>query len=69
MRDLQAHIEATPLADSHEHLKPEATYVDAGPDVLASLFDNYIFADLAVAGAAPGAVAGCGGRTAQNTSP
>lgn len=50
-------IATTPLCDTHEHLWDETTYVDKGPDVLAYLFDNYITADLVVAGASPADVA------------
>ncbi len=51
MTDLENLIRATPLADSHEHLNSEATYLEQGPDVLQDLFDNYILDDLLVAGA------------------
>lgn len=53
--DLQLFIEQTPLCDTHEHLWPEARYVTDGPDLLQSLFDNYVLADLAVAGASEAA--------------
>jgi predicted TIM-barrel fold metal-dependent hydrolase len=39
------------MVDSHEHLAKEAEYVDNGPDLLQSLFDNYVRADLEVGGA------------------
>lgn len=54
MTDLADHIQATPMADTHEHLYKEAQYVDDGPDVLEDLFaKNYIVADLVVGGATP----------------
>ena len=49
--DLARHILTTPLADTHEHLRSEQEYVQEGPDILQSLFDNYVTGDLAVAGA------------------
>ncbi|MBX3015782.1 MAG: amidohydrolase family protein [Caldilineaceae bacterium] len=49
-------IQATPLCDTHEHLGYEERYVHDGPDLLQSLFDNYVTADLIVAGASPDAV-------------
>src|SRR5579859_8187286 len=51
--DLAEHIQQTTLIDTHEHLNKETTYVERGPDILADLFDNYVLADLVVAGAAP----------------
>ncbi len=54
--DLQTYIQQTPLCDTHEHLGSERKYVNEGPDILQSLFDNYVTADLIVAGAAPAAV-------------
>lgn len=51
MTDLAAFIATAPLADTHEHLKTEAEFIASGPDVLADLFDHYVTADLAVAGA------------------
>ena len=56
MIDLEYRIDEAPLIDTHEHLWGEATYTDAGPDILQDLFDNYVLADLAVAGASEGAV-------------
>ena len=57
MTDLQAQIQETPLADTHEHLYGESQYVENGPDILQDLFDRlYITADLVVAGASPHAV-------------
>ena len=49
--DLAHHIQSTRLCDTHEHLTKEANYVDNGPDLLQNLFDNYVKADLVVAGA------------------
>lgn len=56
MTDLAQHIQDTPLMDTHEHLRSESEYVEAGPDVLTDLFDNYVTADLVVAGATHEAV-------------
>ena len=56
MTDLEYRIDEAPLIDTHEHLWGEATYTDAGPDILQDLFDNYVLADLVVAGASEGAV-------------
>lgn len=57
MTDLEAQIQQTPLADTHEHLYSESHYVENGPDILQDLFDRlYITADLVVAGASPRAV-------------
>jgi uncharacterized protein len=55
--DLELHIQRTPLCDTHEHLKKEAEYVERGPDILQSLFDNYVLTDLGVAGASGSAKA------------
>jgi uncharacterized protein len=49
--DLARFIQETPLCDTHEHLRGEEEYVEQGPDVLCQLFDNYVTADLVVAGA------------------
>jgi len=54
--DLQHFIQQTVLCDTHEHLQSEHRYVEDGPDILQSLFDNYATADLVVAGADPAAV-------------
>lgn len=56
MTDLASFIAAAPLADTHEHLHSEATYLAESPDVLQDLFDHYTRADLAVAGATPEAL-------------
>ncbi|MEZ4619980.1 MAG: amidohydrolase family protein [Caldilineaceae bacterium] len=55
--DLQHFIGQTPLCDTHEHLWSEQRYTTDGPDILQSLFDNYVTADLIVAGATQDAVA------------
>ncbi len=55
--DLAQLIQKTLLCDTHEHLKSEEEYVDRGPDILQSLFANYVAADLIVAGATQPAVA------------
>jgi hypothetical protein len=54
--DLSLHIQATSLSDTHEHLRKETEYVETGPDILQSLFQNYVPADLVVAGASQQAV-------------
>lgn len=54
--DLFHHIQSTPLCDTHEHLRKEQEYVENGPDLLQSLFENYVTADLIVAGAGQAAV-------------
>jgi hypothetical protein len=54
--DLAQHIQSTPLIDTHEHQNKEPEYVERGPDVLQDLFDNYVTADLVVAGATPAAM-------------
>ncbi len=56
MTDLQQHIQQTPLIDTHEHLAKEKEYVEAGPDVLADLFANYVDQDLFTAGASSEAI-------------
>ncbi len=55
--DLARHISQTPIMDTHEHLNKEADYLADKPDILRDLFDNYVTADLVVAGASPEAVA------------
>jgi len=55
--DLSRHIQQTSMVDTHEHLRKEADYVGTdGPDILQSLFQNYVAADLVVAGASQAAV-------------
>jgi uncharacterized protein len=49
--DLARFIQATPLVDSHEHMRKEHEYLEQGPDILQSIFQNYLPADLMVAGA------------------
>jgi hypothetical protein len=56
MSNLAAHISQTRLIDTHEHLYSEQQFVEEGPDLLQDLFDNYITADLLVAGASEAAV-------------
>lgn len=56
MTDLAQYILQTALIDTHEHLATEREYVEAGPDVLADLFSNYIMSDLITAGATQEAV-------------
>ncbi len=54
--DLAHHIEATPLVDTHEHLRKEPDWLENGPDILQDLFGNYVPADLNTAGASPDAM-------------
>ena len=56
MSNLAAHISQTRLIDTHEHLYSEQQFVEEGPDLLQDLFDNYVAADLLVAGASEDAV-------------
>ena len=56
MSHLADHIAQTRLIDTHEHLSSEQEFVEGGPDLLQDLFDNYIQADLLVAGASAEAV-------------
>ena len=51
MTDLAQYIRTTPLCDTHEHLAGEKSYLETAPDILQGLFDNYVLADLIVAGA------------------
>jgi hypothetical protein len=55
MSALSEHIQSTRLVDTHEHMGGERSYLEGG-DILCDLFDNYITADLVVAGASPEAV-------------
>ena len=55
--DLAEAIATMPLSDTHEHLRTEQQYVEDGPDILQAIFDNYLLADLVVAGASPESVA------------
>lgn len=56
MTDLAGAIEELRLVDTHEHLMPEAAWLETPRDILQDLFLNYVPADLVVAGAAPAAV-------------
>ncbi len=56
MNDLAEHIQSLRMIDTHEHLDKEDEYVEHGPDILQDLFENYIQADLVVAGATEAAV-------------
>ncbi|HEY0866458.1 MAG TPA: amidohydrolase family protein [Fimbriimonas sp.] len=51
MTELQRFIDESPLADTHEHQRKEDKYLNDPFDVLQDLFDNYILAELNVAGA------------------
>lgn len=54
--ELTQHIEATPLVDTHEHMKRESEWLENGPDILQDLFGNYVSGDLRTAGATPEAM-------------
>jgi uncharacterized protein len=56
MTDLAEHIHALRMIDTHEHLNKEPDFIQYGPDILQDLFDNYVQADLIVAGATEAAV-------------
>src|SRR6476659_4467866 len=49
--DLSQVIQQTPMVDTHEHMRKETEYVEQGPDLLQSIFQNYLPSDLMVAGA------------------
>ena len=49
--DLAQFIQQMPMVDSHEHMRKENEYLEQGPDLLQALFQNYVPADLTVAGA------------------
>ena len=54
MTDLAEYIRTAPLANTHDHQRPESDFVARPLDVLQQLFDGgYISADLISAGAAP----------------
>src|SRR5512145_1149741 len=55
--DLALHIAATPISDTHEHMRKEVDYLNAPFDILMALFDNYVQTDLITAGASPEALA------------
>lgn len=57
MTDLAEHIQSLRMIDTHEHLNKEHDFVQGGPDILQDLFDNYVRADLMVAGATVAEVA------------
>ena len=59
MTQLAAHIAQTRLIDTHEHLHSEQAFVKGEPDLLQDLFDNYVTADLLVAGQARRACDAC----------
>ncbi|MEM7031282.1 MAG: amidohydrolase family protein [Chloroflexota bacterium] len=54
--DLTHFIWQTPLCDTHEHLGKEDDYLEKAPDILQNLFENYVSADLFVAGASQEAI-------------
>ena len=49
--DLQQFIANLSICDTHEHMKKEQDWLDFKPDLLCELFQNYVPADLVVAGA------------------
>lgn len=51
LSDIATVIQQTPLVDTHEHMRREEAYLDENPDILSQLFQNYVPADLHVAGA------------------
>ena len=56
LTDLAAAVQSGRLVDTHEHLRSEQEWVERGPDILSDLFNYYVQADLAVAGASPEAL-------------
>ena len=54
--DLVHKVLETPLCDTHEHLQRHTDFTPERVDILAALFENYVTADLVVAGASPTAV-------------
>jgi hypothetical protein len=54
--ELAQYIAETALCDTHEHLVSENIYTSEPPDILRNLFQNYVPADLVVAGASQKAV-------------
>ena len=54
--DIATVIQQTPLVDTHEHMRREQAYLDERPDILCQLFQNYVHADLYVAGASQEAI-------------
>ncbi len=49
--ELAQFIQQITLIDTHEHMRKEPEYTQNGPDILRDLFENYVPADLIVAGA------------------
>jgi hypothetical protein len=54
--DLADYIQNTRMIDTHEHLGIHRDDLGVAPDLLQDLFDNYVTADLVVAGATEAAV-------------
>ena len=48
--ELSTFIDETPLCDTHEHMAKEQQYLDNKPDIIQTLFMNYVQADFEVAG-------------------
>ena len=54
--DLVHKVLETPLCDTHEHLQRHTDFTSERVDILGALFENYVIADLVVAGASSEAV-------------
>ncbi len=54
--DLVHKVLETPLCDTHEHLQRHTDFTSERVDILGALFENYVIADLIVAGASSEAV-------------
>lgn len=66
MTELEHYIRTTSMVDTHEHLRSERDFVERGPDILNTLFDWYIAADLISAGASAAAVKRLGDQSDQD---
>jgi len=56
--ELATHIQQIPLCDTHEHMVPEADYVEQKPGILENLFQSYVPSDFLTAGLDPEALNG-----------
>ena len=56
LTDLARHIQATPMADTHEHMPDENFFRTSPPDALKEIFDHYTYNDMRSAGASEEAV-------------
>ena len=54
--DLREFVAASPLCSTHEHTEFEQAFAACATDVLDNIFNNYVLADLATAGAAPAVI-------------